>query len=149
MPKAMKVTRPSITTERGSTMMPQPTVRSPAVNHSRTWWYSPMPVGRPLSNRSMRMGQKVTKHEPLAELYSPELIVAQEEFLITQRSASSRRPAGSRLTDVHSPELLESARAKLKYQGLSEQQIDELATIRQEAECVTLEICGCGPKRMR
>jgi Cu(I)/Ag(I) efflux system membrane fusion protein len=77
------------------------------------------------------MGEQVTKNEPLAELYSPELIVAQEEFLTAQMSASSPRPASSRFAGIRSPELLDSARAKLKYQGLSEQQIEELATSRK------------------
>lgn len=77
------------------------------------------------------MGQQVTKGEPLTELYSPELIVAQQEFLTALSSTASPRQTNSRLGGFRSPELLESARAKLKYQGLSGQQIDELETSRE------------------
>lgn len=73
-------------------------------------------------------GQQVTKDAPLEELYSPELIVAQEEFLV----ASSQRSGSSRFAGLDSPDLLESARSKLKYQGLSKQQIDDLATRKSQ-----------------
>ena len=71
------------------------------------------------------MGQTVEKGEPLAELYSPELIVAQQEYL-SALEASSRLSASS-LDDG----LMRSAGQKLKHQGLTPQQIDRLATKRE------------------
>lgn len=74
------------------------------------------------------MGQKVEKGELLVELYSPELIVAQQEFLTARSSNSSQRLTSSRLSGLNSPRLLEASRDKLRFQGLSGQQIDELAS---------------------
>jgi len=77
------------------------------------------------------MGQKVNKGQPLAELYSPDLIVAQQEFITALSSGSSERLTSSRLRGLNSPRLLEAARDKLRYQGLSTEQIGELARTRE------------------
>ncbi len=70
-------------------------------------------------------GIHVEQGQPLVELYSPDLIVAQQEFLSAERTLSS-----GRVGDFES-ELLKSARQKLKYQGLSDAQIDELTETKE------------------
>jgi len=65
-------------------------------------------------------GIHVEQGEPLAELYSPELIVAQQEYLSVLRALSGRTASG------YDDELLQSARQKLKYQGLTDVQIGNL-----------------------
>ena len=78
------------------------------------------------------MGQKVQQGEPLAELYSPELLVAQQEYLnaLTALSGSSVRGVQT--------SLLESARQKLRYQGLTEAQIDELRESREPQDRIPI-----------
>ena len=89
------------------------------------------------------MGQHVEKGEPLAELYSPELIVAQQEYL-SALDVSSRLSSGSL-----DESLMKSAQQKLKYQGLTPQQIDHLATTRdvEDSIAVVAPISGTVIKR--
>ena len=64
-------------------------------------------------------GKYVEKGEPLFELYSPELVAAQEEYLVAHRSfgtGSARRGDG----------LLESARRRLKYFDVAENEIRQI-----------------------
>jgi Cu(I)/Ag(I) efflux system membrane fusion protein len=56
-------------------------------------------------------GQSVQKGDPIASIYSPELVAAQEEFLEAKRIASSN------------PVLYEAARKKLRFWKISEEQI--------------------------
>jgi len=70
-------------------------------------------------------GLHVIQGQPLAELYSPDLIVAQQEYLMALETYSGRPTAGLNAN------LLESARQKLKYQGLSDEQIDGLTKTKQ------------------
>jgi len=60
-------------------------------------------------------GQSVRKGEPVASIYSPELVAAQEEFLEAKRIAQSN------------PVLFEAARKKLRFWKISEDQIKEIA----------------------
>lgn len=70
-------------------------------------------------------GTRVEEGEVMAELYSPELISAQSEYLVTLRARS--RLSGGRVSTVSGDKLLESARQKLLYWGLTPVQIDRLA----------------------
>jgi membrane fusion protein, copper/silver efflux system len=65
------------------------------------------------------VGARVERGTPLLELFSPQLISAQEEFLQAMRSAAAR---GSAADDP----LLASARERLRLLGLGPEQIDEL-----------------------
>ncbi len=78
------------------------------------------------------MGQEVTKGEPLAELYSPELITAQHEYLSAMNAASRRSG------DNFGIQLLKSARQKLKYQGLTDSQIDRLQNTREPSDRIVI-----------
>ncbi|MFH1303396.1 MAG: efflux RND transporter periplasmic adaptor subunit, partial [Planctomycetota bacterium] len=82
-------------------------------------------------------GEFVKKGTPMAELYSPSLITAQEEYVLSVRSFSnsatgdglrpvSRQRAQSSRTGFDDIDLIKSARQKLQYQGLTPAQIDEL-----------------------
>lgn len=78
-------------------------------------------------------GQHVEIGTVMAELYSPQLLTAQQEYLIqlpanSSRSGSDTRsgsPNGLRIGRIN---LLESARQKLLYQGLTAAQINLLAS---------------------
>lgn len=84
------------------------------------------------------MGQKVTKGEPLAELYSSDLIVAQQEFITAASSGPDGGLTSSRLRGLNSPRMLEAGRDKLRYQGLSTEQIDQLARTREIQEQIPI-----------
>ena len=70
-------------------------------------------------------GIHVEQGQPLVELYSPDLIVAQQEYLSALKALSGRSAGG------FESDLLKSSRQKLKYQGLSDAQIDELTKDKQ------------------
>lgn len=68
-------------------------------------------------------GQIVRKGEPLLELYSPELVATQEEYLLALRNA--RRLEGGPGAD-DAQRLLEAARRRLRYWDLTAAQVEEL-----------------------
>lgn len=70
-------------------------------------------------------GVDIRKGDHLVEIYSPDLLVAQQEMLIA-------------LSAGHDPGLVETARIKLRLYGLTDAQIDELAMSRRPTERVTL-----------
>lgn len=78
------------------------------------------------------MGQEVKQGEPLAELYSPELIAAQQEYLSQLDGAGARSRTGL------GRDLLASVRQKLKYQGLTEAQIDRLQETREVVDRIPI-----------
>ncbi|MCY4514859.1 MAG: efflux RND transporter periplasmic adaptor subunit [Candidatus Tectomicrobia bacterium] len=64
-------------------------------------------------------GKSVTKGEPLFEIYAPELVTAQEEYLVAFQSAK-RLPRDSRTG------LLASARRRLQYFDIADSEIEAL-----------------------
>jgi Cu(I)/Ag(I) efflux system membrane fusion protein len=73
-------------------------------------------------------GIEIKAGDHLAEVYSPDLIVAQQELLIALQSGSDER-AGP---------LVETAKLKLRRWGLTEEQIGELVTNKKITDRVTL-----------
>jgi RND family efflux transporter MFP subunit len=69
-------------------------------------------------------GKQVHKGEPLFEIYSPELYSAQTEYLLAVSGAPASDPAARNT-------LLDSARLKLKFFDISDEQIAELDKTRQ------------------
>jgi Cu(I)/Ag(I) efflux system membrane fusion protein/cobalt-zinc-cadmium efflux system membrane fusion protein len=83
-------------------------------------------------------GQMVRKGQPLLEIYSPELVAAQQEYLLALDS-------GRRLAESPFPEiadgarrLLDASRTRLSYWDISEKQIRELEQTRQLRKTLTL-----------
>jgi RND family efflux transporter MFP subunit len=85
-----------------------------------------------------REGQEVKKGQPLLALYSPELVAAQEEYLLALRN--SKRLAGNPLPEVaeSSMRLLAAARTRLQYWDISEAQIEALKASGQPSKTLTL-----------
>ena len=77
-------------------------------------------------------GIHVEQGQPLVELYSPGLIVAQQEYLSALRTLLRGSTSG------FESELLKSARQKLRYQGLSDSQIDELSESKEPRDRITI-----------
>jgi membrane fusion protein, copper/silver efflux system len=71
-------------------------------------------------------GQEVRKGQPMLSIYSPELVATQEEYLLALKNAKNLE--GSTFSDVSrgSASLLESARRRLLYWDISENQLRQL-----------------------
>ena len=80
-------------------------------------------------------GRAVRKGEPLFDIYSPDLVAAQQEYLIAIK-------AGATLGDSSS--ILRSAREKLRLWDVTDSQVDELGRTGQFKKIVTVYSSGAG-----
>lgn len=71
-------------------------------------------------------GAFVKKGQPLLELYSPELVAAQEEFLLAFRNKKNLQKSSIPEIAAGADRLLESSRKRLQYWDISAKQIAEL-----------------------
>lgn len=71
-------------------------------------------------------GEYVQKGEPLFEIYSPDLVAAQEEYLQSIKYGNSMRGANDSTVRTEAKTLLNSATEKLQYWDISDAQIEEL-----------------------
>jgi Cu(I)/Ag(I) efflux system membrane fusion protein/cobalt-zinc-cadmium efflux system membrane fusion protein len=83
-------------------------------------------------------GRTIARGRPLLEIYSPELVAAQQEYLLALRNA--RKLAAAPLAEVAESggRLLEAARNRLKYWDISEQQIAALEASGMVSKTLTL-----------
>ncbi len=83
-------------------------------------------------------GQFVKKGQPLLDIYSPELVAAQQEYLLALRNRD--RLAQSTFAEIAAggERLLEAARTRLKYWDISARQIAELEKSGQPRKTLTL-----------
>ena len=83
-------------------------------------------------------GQPVRKGQPLLEIYSPDLLAAQQEYLLALDS--SKRLASSPFPEVAEggKRLLEASRNRLRNWDISESQIEQLEQTRQVRKTLTL-----------
>jgi multidrug efflux pump subunit AcrA (membrane-fusion protein) len=80
-------------------------------------------------------GRAVRKGEPLFDIYSPELVSAQQEYLIALKASAT-------LGDVSS--ILTSAREKLRLWDITDSQVEELGRTGQFKKTVTVYTPGSG-----
>jgi RND family efflux transporter MFP subunit len=80
-------------------------------------------------------GQAVRKGEPLFDIYSPELVSAQQEYLIALK-------AGATLGDSRS--IVKSAREKLKFWDVTDKQLEDLGRTGQFEKTLTVYSPGSG-----
>jgi Cu(I)/Ag(I) efflux system membrane fusion protein len=71
-------------------------------------------------------GQHVKKGQPLLSLYSPDLVSAQEEYLLAFKAGKSSAPGGFKEVDASRQSLLESAKRRLVLWDITDEQIEEL-----------------------
>lgn len=71
-------------------------------------------------------GAVVKKGQPLLEIYSPELVAAQEEFLLALRNKKALTNSVVPSISAGADSLLESSRKRLRYWDISNKQIAEL-----------------------
>lgn len=85
-----------------------------------------------------QQGQRVKKGQPLMELYSPEMVVAQQEFLLAltnrQQLADSISPEIVKSAD----RLVEASRNRLNYWDISKEQIKTLEQTKKVKRTLTL-----------
>jgi RND family efflux transporter MFP subunit len=83
-------------------------------------------------------GDVVRKGDPLLEIYSPELLASQQEYLVALDHRT--RAAGSSLAGVRedAERLVEAARRRLLLQDMTEEQIADLERTRQAQRTVIL-----------
>ncbi len=85
-------------------------------------------------------GILVRKGDHLAEIYSPQLLVAQQEYLVALQTAS--RNAGNSQGDAvgaAANAMLEAARRKLELWGIPKDEIEELARSRQPSDHLRID----------
>ena len=83
-------------------------------------------------------GAKVRKGDHLAEIYSPEIYVAQREVIEATKAIRSRSANTSEPVRQTRQRLLNAAREKLRLLQLSEEQIDEIASQEKPSDRITI-----------
>jgi len=83
-------------------------------------------------------GQAVRAGQPLAEVYSPELVTAQEELLLAARMANDVGASGLEEVAESARDLVASARRRLAYWDISDEQIDHLLETGEVRKTLTL-----------
>jgi membrane fusion protein, copper/silver efflux system len=82
-----------------------------------------------------RVGQRVTRGQSLLTVYSPELYAAQLDFLLAQPTSAGSPAAPSRGSLAP---LANSARQRLRLLGMSDTQIEQLATSKSALESISI-----------
>ncbi|MBW3535632.1 MAG: efflux RND transporter periplasmic adaptor subunit, partial [Gemmatimonadetes bacterium] len=83
-------------------------------------------------------GQVVRRGQPLLEVYSPELVTAQEELLLAARMAESVGDSRVENIAAGARDLLESARRRLAYWDISEEQVRRLLETGEVRRTLTI-----------
>lgn len=83
-------------------------------------------------------GMEVDKGDPLMRIYSPDLLVAQEELIQAQAAVTASRNSASALLRSGAEATLRAARDKLRLYGLSQDQIERLETTGLASDFLTV-----------
>jgi Cu(I)/Ag(I) efflux system membrane fusion protein len=83
-------------------------------------------------------GARVSKGDHMVQMYSPELIAAQEELLQAQKAVKALSGASSPVLKSTASETLTSAREKLRLYGLSEAQIKSIEASDAPSDRLTI-----------
>lgn len=89
-------------------------------------------------------GMHVNKGEPLFEVYSPELQVAEQELISAVKSRKALGPEASDALRQESKNLIDSAKRKLRLWDLDEQDIEAIASADQPPRDVTFRSPATG-----
>ncbi len=86
-------------------------------------------------------GKEVVKSQPLLSIYSPDLVTAQEEYLIALRSAkrAEQEAGGMPEAEASRKELLESAKRRLQLWDITDEQIADLEKTGKPRTEMTIE----------
>ncbi len=84
-------------------------------------------------------GQKVEKRESLLEIYSPQLVTTQEEYLDAHNNLRNLSPEASGAARANLERILASVRRRLEYFDISQDQIDRLARTGEVRKTLTVK----------
>lgn len=84
------------------------------------------------------VGDEVAKGQPLFEIYSPELVTTQEEYLRALDYRASLQSSTRREARRQADSLLQSTRERLRYWDISDEQIDQLQAERRVRKTLTV-----------
>jgi membrane fusion protein, copper/silver efflux system len=82
------------------------------------------------------IGMQVYKGQPLFSLYSPELLAAEDEYLLALKTRGILGPSGTS-PDAESDTLVNASRRRLALWDLPEKTIDQIAQTRQSTKTIT------------
>ena len=91
------------------------------------------------------VGEKVRKGQRLFEIYSPELVSTQEEYLTAMNYLEKMKEAGSREAVRQAEALMAATRKRLAYWDVTEDQIKRLERTGEVSENTDRGIPGEGP----
>ena len=83
-------------------------------------------------------GEKVTKGQPLFDIYSPELFAAQQEYLLALQQHNSLTKNRTSSVVKSTDRLLEAARTRLRFWDLSEDQITSIEKTAKLQKTLTI-----------
>jgi Cu(I)/Ag(I) efflux system membrane fusion protein/cobalt-zinc-cadmium efflux system membrane fusion protein len=84
------------------------------------------------------IGEKVSKGQRLFEIYSPELVSTQEEYLTAMKYLERMKEAGSQEAVRQAEALVAATRKRLAYWDVTEDQIDRLGRSGEVVKALTL-----------
>ncbi|GBE30777.1 cation efflux system protein CusB precursor [bacterium BMS3Bbin04] len=93
------------------------------VNSRISGWVEKLYVGR--------TGDPVRKGQPLLEIYSPELVAAQEEFILALQNGEALSASGIPHVSQGGRELIKAARRRLQLWNVADSDIDRLEQTRE------------------
>lgn len=126
------------------------TIRTAAVveyPESEMEWVSPKVGGWVEKLHVNFEGAPVRRGQALLEIYSPELVTAQEELLLARRldeSLAAGRPANEARAEGSREDLLETARRRLSFWDISDAQIERLLETGEVRKTLTLHSPATG-----
>lgn len=83
-------------------------------------------------------GQSVSKGEPLLDIYSPELVTAQEEYLLALKGYHALVTSSLTSVSAGSEALIKASRERLTYWDISDAQIEALESLGKVSRVMTL-----------
>jgi Cu(I)/Ag(I) efflux system membrane fusion protein/cobalt-zinc-cadmium efflux system membrane fusion protein len=84
------------------------------------------------------VGEQVKRGQPLFDIYSPEVVTAQEEYLLALKQHRSLKDSAFDHVRASAERLLAASRKRLRYWDMSGSQIERLETTGQVRKAVTI-----------
>ncbi|HKB91352.1 MAG TPA: efflux RND transporter periplasmic adaptor subunit, partial [Opitutaceae bacterium] len=109
-----------------------------AISKERHWEYVARVDGYVHELKVLAPGDTVEKDQVLMDVYSPDLVATQNEFVDLIRMRDNAESSGSSPTRENAERLLASARQRLRQWNLSDAQIDTIAENKKASELLTL-----------
>ena len=108
------------------------------VDESRRYRVNPKVSGWIEKLHVNKTGQYVQKGEPLLDIYSPELVTAQEEYLLALRGYHALVTSSLTSVSTTSKDLLNATRERLRYWDITDRQIASLESSNKVSRVMTL-----------